>query len=70
MTRICINDDPLMQGLLTAVGKRVEVFAFGITYIGKLRSIDYENGVILLTDEEDNVTLELERVESFNVVED
>lgn len=66
----CIKDDPLIQGLLTASGKRVEVYAFGIAYIGKLTSVDPENGFITVTDGSDSVMLELERVESFNIVED
>ncbi len=65
----CVKDDPMIQGLLAAIGKRVEVFAFGVTYIGELRSVDHENGFVTVTDGEDTVMLELERVESFNIVE-
>lgn len=65
-----IADDPLIQGLLSAKGKRVEVFAFGITYIGDLTSVDPENGFISVTDGEDTAVLELERIEQFNILEE
>ncbi len=65
----CIANDPMIQGLLAAKGKKVEILAFGITYIGKLTSVDPENGIVTVSDNEDAVTLELERVEYFNVVE-
>lgn len=67
---ICVEDDPLVQGMLAAKGKRVEVFAFGITYIGNLTSVDPENGFISVTEGQDTAILELERVEHFNVVEE
>lgn len=63
-------DDPLIQGLLSAVGKRVEVFAFGLAYIGKLVSVDPENGLLSIAEGVDTAVLELERVEQFNVVEE
>lgn len=65
----CIKEDPLIQELLAAKGKRVEVLAFGIMYIGTLTSVDPEHGYITVTDGEDTAMLELERVESFDVVE-
>ncbi|MBI2092068.1 MAG: hypothetical protein HYY43_02380 [Deltaproteobacteria bacterium] len=64
-----IADDQLIQDLLAAKGKRVEVFAFGITYIGKLTSVDTENGFISVTDGEDTAMLELERIEQFSLLE-
>lgn len=65
----CFTDDPLIQGMLLAKGKRVEVFAFGITYVGVLKSIDPENGFISVADGDDTAILELERIEHFNVIE-
>jgi len=62
-------EDPMTQQLLSAKGKRVEVFAFGITYIGELTLVDPENGLIAVTDGEDVAMLEMERIEQFNVVE-
>ncbi len=64
------TEDPLIQGLLAASGKRVEAFAFGIAYVGKLEKVDMENGSITITEGEDSVMLELERIENFNVVEE
>jgi hypothetical protein len=66
----CVAEDLLIQGLLGAKGKRVEVFAFGITYIGALTSVDVENGFVSVTDGEDTAMLELERIEHFNIVEE
>jgi len=64
------QDDPLIQGLVTAKGKKIEAFAFGITYVGTLTNIDHENGFISITDGEDTAMLELERIEHFNVIEE
>jgi len=63
-------DDPLIQGLIAAKGKRVEVFAFGLTYIGELESVDTENGFISVKDGEDAAVLELERIENFGISEE
>lgn len=59
-------NDSLIEGLMAAVGKKVEVFAFGITYIGELKSVDPDNGFIIISDGIDTVQLELERIESFS----
>lgn len=67
---ICTQEDPLIQTLVAAKGKRVEVFAFGITYIGTLVSVDPENGFISVSDELDTAMLELERIEQFHVIGD
>lgn len=50
------------------LGKRVEIIAFGISYIGKLDAIDYERGTLKISDEQDCAILDLERVESFGAV--
>ena len=64
----CITEDPLIQGLIEAKGKRVEVFAFGITYVGDLVLVDPENGFISVRDGKDTAMLEFERIEHFNVI--
>lgn len=69
-TELCLEEDPLIQGLLKAAGRRVEIFAFGITYSGKLTKVDPENGFISVTDGADTAMLELERIEQFNVIEE
>ncbi len=65
-----LTGDPLIQGLMGAKGKRVEVFAFGMAYVGSLSSVDIDHGFITVTDGEDTAMLELERIEYFNVMED
>lgn len=66
----CIKEDALITGLMAARNKQVEVFAFGISYVGTLSSIDTENGVITVTEGEDSVMLELERIDHFNPLEE
>jgi hypothetical protein len=60
----------MIQQLLEAKGKKVEVFAFGITYIGRLMTVDPENGLVSVTDGDDTAMLEMERIERFNVIEE
>jgi hypothetical protein len=52
------------------IGKRVEIIAFGISYMGILKEVDYDQGTLQLVDGEDFAILELERVESFALTED
>ena len=63
-----IEEDALIQGLLDAKGKNVEVIAFGIVYAGTLESVDVDNGIITIVDGEDLAMIEIERVESFSIV--
>jgi len=63
-----IEEDALIQGLLDAKGKRVEVIAFGIFYSGVLDEVDADRGTIVISDEEDHAVIEIERVESFSIV--
>ena len=60
-----IEEDALIQALLEAKGKRVEIIAFGILYNGTLKRIDVENGTIIITNGDDHAMIEIERVESF-----
>lgn len=62
--RSAISEDSLIQGLLEAKGKRVEIIAFGIAYQGSLDHIDPDNGIVIISSGEDKATLELERIES------
>ena len=59
-----IEEDALIQGLLDAKGKRVEVIAFGIFYSGTLSEVDADRGTIAIMDNEDRAIIEIERVES------
>lgn len=63
-----IEDDALIQALIDAKGKRVEIIAFGILYNGTLKRVDVENGTIIITNGSDKAMLEIERVESFCLV--
>jgi len=51
------------------VGKRLEIIAFGIYYLGILESVDNEKGTLKIIDGQDFAILELERVESFSLAE-
>ena len=50
------------------VGRRVEIIAFGISYLGKLNEVDFDKGTLKIQDGEDFAILELERVESFSLI--
>lgn len=63
-----IEEDALIQALLDAKGKKVEVIAFGIVYSGTLEQVDVDNGTIIIADAEDRAMLEIERIESFSIV--
>lgn len=52
------------------IGKKIHVIAYGASYIGHLQRVDYDKGVLIMTDGKDVVTLELDRVESFAEVEE
>ncbi len=47
------------------IGQRVEIIAFGISYLGVLQEVDYDRGTLQLEDGEDKAILEIERVEYF-----
>lgn len=47
------------------LGQEIQVIAFGISYLGRLEKVDYEKGFIVLKDSKDQVTIDLERVETF-----
>jgi len=61
-------DEVSPSQLKAALGKRVEVLAFGMVYAGTLKKVDTKNGLIRVEDKDDYVVLEIERVESFRVV--
>jgi hypothetical protein len=64
-----VEEDSLIRGLLDARGKRVEVIAFGIVYTGILSAVDTDNGTIVIADGDDHAVLEIERIESFTLLE-
>lgn len=63
-----IEEDALIQGLLDARGKRVELIAFGIVYAGILEEVDIEAGNVVVSDGEDRAMIEIERIESLSIV--
>jgi hypothetical protein len=62
-----LEDDVLIQALLDAKGKRVEIIAFGILYTGVLKRIDIDNGTIIIKNGDDQAMIEIERIESFSL---
>ena len=62
-----IEEDALLRGLLDAKGRRVDLQAFGIVYVGVLQDVDIDNGTVVITDGEDKATIEIERIESLSV---
>ncbi len=65
---VTVEDEVSPSRLKKAIGKRVEVLAFGISYVGKLTKLDAKNGLIRIEDKDDYVVLEIERVEDFKVL--
>lgn len=63
-----IEEDALIQALLDAKDKRVEIIAFGIPYAGILDKVDMEDGIITIVDGEESAVLEIERIESFSLI--
>lgn len=51
------------------IGRKVEIIAFDISYMGTLAMVDYDNGTLRIEDGNDFAILEIERVESFSLRE-
>lgn len=62
-------EEPLGERSLASIesyiGKKLEVVAFGISYIGFLKDVDLHEGTIVLSDGGTSAILELERVDSY-----
>lgn len=63
------QEDPLIKELMAAKSHTVEVIAFGIAYHGNLKDVNLEHGFVTVVDGPDQATLELERIESFRVID-
>lgn len=63
-----IEEDALVQALLDAKGKKVELLAFGIIYAGNIEEVDIDNGTVVIVDGEDKAMIEIERIESLSIV--
>ncbi len=51
------------------IGRKVEIIAFDISYMGTLTHVDYDSGTLKIVDGDDFAILEIERVESFSLIE-
>ena len=54
--------------LKKALGKKVEILAFNLSYVGILKKVDAREGLIRLEDKSDYVVLEIERIQSFRLL--
>lgn len=63
-----MHDEVSASQLKQAVGKKVEVLAFGITYVGILKKVDDHGGTIRIEDKGDYAVLEIERIEAFKII--
>ena len=61
-------EDPSITQLKDLIGKKVEIIAFDISYVGVLEEVDFERGTLKIVDQEDFAILEIERVESFSLI--
>jgi len=66
--KYALDEDALIQALMDAKGRRVEIIAFSIPYAGTLQRVDVDEGIIVIEDGEDQAVLEIERVESFSLL--
>ncbi len=64
-----MKEDLSFTRLQDFVGHKVEIIAFGISYMGILEEVDPERGTLKIVDGEDFAMLELERVEAFTVLD-
>lgn len=63
-----LRDEPFIQ-IERFLGRRLEVVAFGISYVGRLKEVDLSEGFIVLSDGPDSAVLELERVDTYFPIE-
>lgn len=50
------------------VGKKVQIIAYGTSYLGTLQKVDHDEGYLILTDGRDTVTIDLERIDSYQAM--
>lgn len=65
-----MDNEKSITKLDSYIGKKIQVIAYGASYVGTLQKVDYEKGFVLLTDGKNVVTLDIERIESFSGIED
>ncbi len=64
-----INEGASITRLIDYKGKKVEIIAFDISYRGILEEINEDRGTLKIVDGEDFAILEIERVESFSLID-
>ncbi|MFO1518140.1 MAG: hypothetical protein U1F57_00525 [bacterium] len=64
-----MRDDLSITRLHDYIGRKVEIIAFDISYMGILQEVDMDRGTLKIVDGEDFAILEIERVESFSVLD-
>lgn len=62
------RDEVTTQDLKAAIGKKVEAYAFGVAYRGRLKKVDLRANTIRINDRRDYAVLEIERIESFKIL--
>jgi len=64
-----MNEDLSITRIQDYLGRKVEIIAFDISYMGILKEVDLDRGTLKIVDGEDFAVLEIERVESFSVLD-
>jgi len=64
-----MQEDYSITRIQDFVGRKVEIIAFDISYMGILKEVDLDRGTLKIVDGEDFAVLEIERVESFSVLD-
>lgn len=64
-----MKEDLSITRIQDYTGRKVEIIAFDISYMGILEEVDLDRGTLKIVDGEDFAVLEIERVESFSVLD-
>jgi hypothetical protein len=64
-----MKEDLSITRIQDFTGRKVEIIAFDISYMGVLEEVDLDRGTLKIVDGEDFAILEIERVESFSVLD-
>jgi hypothetical protein len=63
-----VQDEVTAAKLKKAIGEKVEIHAFGISYVGILKKMNARTGEVWIEDREDYVILEIERIDHFRIL--
>ena len=64
-----MKEDYSITRIQDFTGRKVEIIAFDISYMGILQEVDLDRGTLKIVDGDDFAVLEIERVESFSVLD-